>query len=67
MFEQLKALGFTRLNYTNGFEGDLYEGFTRGLEGMTRHEHLLSFPLRLTFLVLLVRNKKGSKNSSNED
>ena len=28
MFEQLKALGFTRLNYTNGFEGDLYEGFT---------------------------------------
>jgi len=28
MFEQLKALGFTRLNYTTGFEGDLYEGFT---------------------------------------
>jgi hypothetical protein len=28
MFEQLKALGFTRLNYTNGFESDLYEGFT---------------------------------------
>lgn len=28
MFEQLKALGFTRLNYTNGFEGDMYEGFT---------------------------------------
>ena len=28
MFDQLKALGFTRLNYTNGFEGDLYEGFT---------------------------------------
>jgi zinc-ribbon domain len=28
MFEQLRTLGFTRLTYTNGFESDLYEGFT---------------------------------------
>jgi hypothetical protein len=28
MFDQLKALGFARLHYTNGFEGDLHEGFS---------------------------------------
>ena len=28
MFDQRRALGFTRLNYTNSFEGDSYESFT---------------------------------------